>query len=46
VDAEVDVFDVLANHGHGHVAELDLCGHQYSVCATMIGKMRSSSVSS
>src|SRR5439155_665108 len=46
MDAEMDVLDVLQDHVHLDVAELDLRHHQYSPCALMIRKIRSTSASS
>src|SRR2546425_4611653 len=46
MDAEMDVLDVLQNHVHLDVTQLELRHHQYSPCALMIRKMRSTSASS
>jgi len=42
----MDVLDILEHHVHRNVAEFELRGHQYSECALMMRKMRSTSASS
>src|ERR1700730_1598701 len=46
IDAEVDVLDVLQDHFHRYLTELKLGHHQYSFCALMMRKMRSTSAAS
>src|SRR5688572_668743 len=43
MDAQVDVLDVLQDHVHGEVAQLDLRNNQYSARAFMTRKIRSTS---
>src|SRR3990167_9494787 len=45
IDAEMDVFDVLQRHIHRDLAHFYLRDHQYSLCALMMRKMRSTSAS-
>jgi hypothetical protein len=42
----MDVLDILEHHVHRNVAQLKLRDHQYSGCALMIAKMRSTSSTS
>lgn len=46
VDAQVDVFDLLEHDLRGDIAEHNLRHHQYSFCALMMGKRRSTSFTS
>src|SRR5215475_11956893 len=41
VNAQVDVFDVLEHDIHGDTTDRDLRDHQYSFCALMMRKIRS-----
>src|SRR5215510_10390113 len=46
VHAQVDVLDVLEHDIHRDVTERDLRDHQYSLCALMMRKRRSTSATS
>src|SRR5262249_18777021 len=46
VNAQVDVLDVLEHDIYGDITERDLRDHQYSFCALMMRKMRSTSATS
>ena len=46
INAEMDVFDVLQDHIHRDLAECESRDHQYSLCALMMGKARSTSATS
>src|SRR6478672_11506639 len=43
IDTEMDVLDVFEHHVHGYFAKIDLRDCQYSACALMIAKIRSTS---
>src|SRR5262245_48013760 len=46
INAQVDVFDILEHDIRGDITERDLRDHQYSFCALMMRKMRSTSATS
>src|SRR5215510_16005253 len=46
IDTEMHVLDVLQDHVHRNVTQLDLRRHQYSLCALIITNIRSTSASS
>ena len=46
IHAQVNVLDVLEHHVYCDITELDLRGHQYSFCALMMRKIRSTSATS
>ena len=46
LDTEMDILDVLQHHINRDVPKPQLVDHQYSLCALMIGKIRSTSPTS